>query len=352
MKKQKIFPILLGLSIWALLCLFAGCAKQAVEPVFLPVPTSKPTAAPIPLPTPKPDALTAQAGVYTIAWLSDTQYYCSKWPDTFYAMTGFLRDEARRMNLRYFVHTGDMVNSYKQEEQWRVAVRAMASLTRIPGGVLAGNHDVHHDDANYKNFSAYFGEKQFDFKPCYGESYQDNRGHYDLWEAGGTAYIFVYMGYAPDQKAIDWVRSVLDRFPERVGVLCLHDYFLSDLNLSEDGQRFYDQVVSQCPNLYMVLCGHRYNVACVPAAFDDDGDGVKDRKVYQMIGNYQAAGSEGGSGYMRFIQIDEAKGEMRIYSYSPLLDDYVYFDEPEHRKEKYAVDPAGEYTELPLPWLP
>ena len=254
------------------------------------------------------------------------------------------------MNLRYFAHTGDLVNRYNNEEQWEVAVRAMASLSRIPGGVLAGNHDIHGDDANYKYFSAYFGESQVSFNPCYGESYKDNRGHYDLWEAGNTKYLFVYMGFAPDDAAIAWVRSVFDRFPDRIGVLCLHDYFKTDLTLSDDGQRFYNKVVSKCPNLYLVLCGHRYNIADVPAVFDDDGDGNIDRTVYQMIGNYQAA-QEGGRGYLRFIQIDEAMEELRVYSYSPLMDDYVYYDDPEHQAEKYAADPAGETVCLPLPWL-
>lgn len=37
----------------------------------------------------------------------------------------------------------------------------------------------------------------------------------------------------------------------------------------------------------MVLSGHRYNIACVPEEFDDDGDGTPDRKAYQMICNYR-----------------------------------------------------------------
>ena len=343
---KKLLSLLLLLALLGL----SACARPAVE--HIPLSSVTPVPAPLPTPTPEPDALTAKEGVYTIAWLSDTQYYCSKWPETFYAMTAFLRDEAARMDLRYFVHTGDLVNNYDQEEQWLVAVRAMASLTRIPGGVLAGNHDVRREKANYQNFSAYFGENQFSFKSCYGESYQDNRGHFDLFEAGDTAYIFVYMGYAPDAACIKWVRSVFDRFPERVGVLCLHDYFKTDLSLSSDGQRFYDQVVAKCPNVYLVLCGHRYNIAARPAFFDHDGDGVAERTVYQLIGNYQTTGKKGGSGYMRFIQIDEVLGEMRVYSYSPVLDDYVYYDDPKHQAEEYAVDPADEYARLRLPWLP
>lgn len=345
---KKLLSLLLLLALLSL----AACARPVIEPVPLPSATPAPAPTPLPTPTPVPDALTAREGVYTIAWLSDTQYYSSKWPETFYAMTAFLRDEAARMDLRYFVHTGDLVNNADQEEQWLVAVRAMASLTRLPGGVLAGNHDVHRTQADYRNFSAYFGENQFSFKPCYGESYQDNRGHFDLFEAGDTGYLFVYMGYAPDAACIKWVRSVFDRFPERVGVLCLHDYFKTDLSLSSDGQRFYEQVVSQCANVCLVLCGHRYNIAAKPAFFDDNGDGAPERTVYQLIGNYQAAGQEGGSGYMRFIQVDEVLGEMRIYSYSPVLDDYIYYDEAEHQAENYAADPAGEYTRFPVPWLP
>ena len=350
------------LILLCLLLLLAGCAPQQEDLVILtpaptpaptptPQPTPTPRPTPPPTPTPEPDALTAGPGVYTIAWLSDTQYYSAKWPDTFYAMTAFLRDEAQRMDLRYFVHTGDLVNSYSQEEQWEVALRAMASLARIPGGVLAGNHDVHYDDADYDYFSRYFGEKEGALRPCYGGSYEDNRGHYDLWEAEDSQYLFVYMGYAPDGDCIDWVRSVFDSYPDRIGVLCLHDYFKTSLELSDDGQRFYDQVVSQCPNLYLVLCGHRYNIACVPASFDDDGDGAPERTVYQLMGNYQAAGQEGGSGYMRFLQVDEGAGVMRVYSYSPLLDDYRYYDGPDTQGEEYAVDPEAEYAQFPLPWL-
>ena len=160
------------------------------------------------------------------------------------------------------------------------------------------------------------------------------------------------MGYAPDEAAIQWVREALDSHPDRVGVLCLHDYFTTKLERSDTGEAYYQQVVAQCPNLYLVLCGHRYNVACIPAVFDDDGDGVEDRTVYQMMGNYQAAGQEGGSGYMRFLQVDEGEGVIRVYSYSPLLADYRYYDTPGAQDEKYAVDPDREYVQFPIPWRP
>ncbi|MDR0839932.1 MAG: metallophosphoesterase [Christensenellaceae bacterium] len=343
---MKRICILLYIACLVGLC---GCAAAPASlPSVTPLPLS-PVATPAP-PTPTPDALSAQGGVYTFAWISDTQYYSRSYPEIYAAMTAFLRDNAKRLNLAYILHTGDLVNNYDQEEQWLAAVRAMSSLARLPYGVLAGNHDVHHDDANYTNFSAYFGEAQFAGRPWYGGSYQNNRGHYDLIDADGTQYIFVFMGYAPDAKALAWLRATFAQYPNRVGVLCLHDYLDTDLSLLPTGAQIYEKVVRRSPNLYMVLCGHRYNVGCVPAAFDDDGDGAIDRTVYQMIGNYQAAGDTGGGGYMRFLQIDEQEGVIRTYSYSPVAEDYTYFDTPEAQAEKYTADPANESAVYPIPW--
>ena len=101
----------------------------------------------------------------------------------------------------------------------------------------------------------------------------------------------------------------------------------------------------------MVLCGHRYNSRCIPAAVDDDGDGAADRTVLQMICNYQAAGFVGGDGYLRLMQVDEAAGEIRFYNYSPLHDDFVYYDTEEHRSENHAFDPDGEQGVVPIPWM-
>ena len=172
---------------------------------------------------------------YTIAWMSDTQHYSNRFPDIFYAMTAYLRDAEKELNLKYVAHTGDLINNYGSERQWENAVRAMASIANIPAGVCAGNHDVKHDDALYDNFSRYFGEKQSDYRECYGGSFQDNRGHYDLIDAGSTRYLFIYMGYHVEQDGIEWIKSVLEQYPDRVAVLCTHAYFDTDLTLLADG---------------------------------------------------------------------------------------------------------------------
>ena len=328
---------------------------QKPDPTFAPTaapteaPTPESTPEPTPEPTPVPPKYAAADGVYTIAWISDPQHYSEKFPDVYYAMTAFLRDHAAEMNLAYIIHTGDFVNHSQKEEEWEVADAAQAMIDDIPNGVLAGNHDVT-DPASYRMFCRYFGEKRYADKPWYGESYKDNRGHYDLLTLGGTDYVFVYMGFEPDKAAFQWVKDAFAKYPARVGVLCLHDYYTKQLTLSEDGQKWYDQVVKTTPNLYMVLCGHKYGSYLFPEDFDDDGDGSVDRTVYQMLFNYQATMNDGGGGYLRLIRINEADGTMLHLTYSPPRDDFNRFDDPAMREDYYPFDERNEEFTVPLPW--
>lgn len=320
-------------------------SEPAATPTDSPTP---PTATPIPTPTPAP--YEASKGVYTIAWFSDTQHYSALFPNTFYVMTEFFRDNAEPMNLGYIVFTGDFVHNNDDEQQWIVADEAMRSIENIPNGVLAGNHDMEPSTGGYELYYKYFGEHRYDDKPYYIKSFEDNRGHYDLLTLGNTDYLFVYMSHSPSTAAIKWVKEVVDEYPQRVAILCLHDYFTSEGELSEDGQRWYDRVVSTCHNLYMVLCGHKYGIYCTPAYFDDNGDGTSERTVYQMMLNYQAAGDYGGNGYLRLMQVDEAAGTIKMVTYSPLTDDYNMFDDGLELDARYWMDSSAEDFTIDIPW--
>lgn len=299
-----------------------------------------------------PDPLTATDGVYTFGWISDTQNYCKAFPDVYFAMTSFLFNSRERLNLKYVIHTGDLVHNVTSEYQWQIADAAMRELFDVPQGVLAGNHDVAIADgqADYTAFSRYFGKERFAGGFWYGGSYGDNRGHYDLIRAGNTDYIFAYMGYPVDSAGADFLNSAFSAHPDRVGVLCVHDYFDNACKLTEQGAFLFETVVRQNPNLYLVLCGHRYACKTVPVDVENP-DGSR-RTVLQSIANYQAAGREGGSGYLRLIQVDEKNQAIRIISYSPLLNDVAFYDEPENALDPAYFDPDGECEIMAVPWLP
>ncbi len=327
------------------------------ENIFVPNASIPPTPTPDEDPTSPPavERYAVSEGVETVAWMSDTQHYANYQtnglsPDIYPAMTRFLRDKAEAMNLVYVVHTGDLVHVSDNEENWKIARAAQDLLSDIPNGVLAGNHDMDPAKGGYANYWKYFGQDRYDHQECYGESFENNRGHYDLVTVCGRNYIFVYMSHGPDKKAIQFMVQSFQKYPDRVGILCLHDFITTEGTLSEAGEQLREQVVAKCPNVYMVLCGHRYGLYSLEDAFDDDGDGVKERKVYEIMMNYQAAGKEGGGGYLRLMQFDEEAHEIRCVNYSPYLKDYDWLDDPAHKEKRYEMDEKSESFTIKMPW--
>ena len=97
------------------------------------------------------------------------------------------------MNIQYLFHDGDIVDDVDMISQWENADAAYKKLDEagLPYGVLAGNHDVGHLAGDYTNYSTYFGEDRFINNQWYGESYKNNRAHYDLISVGGIDFIMM-----------------------------------------------------------------------------------------------------------------------------------------------------------------
>lgn len=318
-----------------------------------PTPDTEPAPTETPIPAaaqqvPEPTiSYVAEDGVDTVAWISDTQHYANidenGIADIYPTITTFLQEHREELHLKYVVHTGDLVHRNGKEDNWKRAKAAMDILGDIPVGVLAGNHDMAADSGGYTLYKKYFGESVYKDRDYYGESFEDNRGHYDLITLCGREYIFVYMSYAPDEKALAFIKSSFDKYPDRVGILCVHDFMTTEGTRSDMGKTIEEQIVSQCPNVYMVLCGHRYGLYCLTSTYGE-------RTVYEMMQNYQAAGKEGGSGYFRLMQFDEEKGEVRILTYSAYLHDFNWLDDPDHREKRYEMDENSETFTLKMPW--
>jgi hypothetical protein len=341
---KKILSILL-----LFVFLISGCAGQAepqkqespsisIGPAGTPFPEDLSGLLPL-VPGAKSDPLSVRDGVYTFCWMTDTQYYSQDYPWIFQSMTAFLKNSAQRMDLKYIMHTGDLVNKMWGESQWDIALECLENLDGIPFGLLGGNHDVSADGVlDFAEFGKRFGKSYVKGKSFIGGSYENSRGRYDLLNIGHTKYLFVYMSYGPDEECLDWVNSVFEKYPDRAGFLLLHEYYDSDGVLTEAGKTIYERVVKHNPNLYMVLCGHRYTSALHSESIDDDGDGRPDRTVHQMIADYQKA-AFGGAGYMRFLQIDERNKEIRVLTYSPYKDDFDYYDPKEYpEKDEFTLD--------------
>lgn len=277
---------------------------------------------------------------YTFVWMSDTQYYSESYPHIFDRQTQWIVENADEMKIKYVFHTGDLVDEYDKEEQWNNADQFMKTLddARIPNGVLAGNHDVDHKTNDYTQYYRFFGEDRYKDRPYYGGSYKNNRGHYDLISANGNDYIMIYMGWGVDDESISWINKVLAEHPHRKAILSFHEYLLATGTRHPLGDKIYNQIVVPNQNVIAVLSGHYHEAQTLVDEIDDNGDGSPDRKVYQLLADYQA-GPEGGQGYMRLLHFDQDQDRIIVNTYSPYLNDYNFYDPDKYpNKDEFVID--------------
>lgn len=283
---------------------------------------------------------TPDAYDYTFVWMSDTQYYAESYPYIFDAETKWIAEHQDDMKIKYVMHTGDLVNISTEEEQWKNADTYMKTLddNNVPYGVLAGNHDVDQVNNDYTDYYRYFGDDRFKNKPYFGGSYLNNRGHYDLISAGGNDYIMIYLGWGITDEGIKWMNDVLAAYPDRKAILNFHEYLLATGSRHPLGDKLYNEVVVPNENVVAVLSGHYHEAQTLVDEIDDNGDGTPDRKVYQMLADYQA-GPEGGQGYMRLLHFDQDNNRVIVNTYSPYMNDYNYYDPAAYpEKDEFVME--------------
>ncbi|OAB46176.1 S-layer homology domain-containing protein [Paenibacillus glacialis] len=290
--------------------------------------------------TNKPMPETQDPYDFSFVWMSDTQYYSQSYPKIYEKIVNWVVDQKEKMNIKYVIHTGDVVDKSYQEYQWLEADKDMKVLedAQIPYGVLAGNHDVGHQDNDYTKFQQYFGEDRFKNNLTFAGSYENNRGHYDLVSSNGNDFIIVYMGWGLGDKEIDWMNEVVAKYPERKAILSLHEYMLVSNNRAPIADKIFEKVVKPNKNVFATLSGHYHDAQLKVDELDDNGDGVTDRKVFQMLADYQGA-PEGGLGYIRLMQFDMKNNKLHIKTYSPHLDDYNFYDPLTNpNKDEFTLD--------------
>lgn len=283
-----------------------------------------------------PDA--AGANEYSFAWMSDTQLYSRDYPEIFTAMTSWLAVNAQSMNIRFLVHTGDLVHVCENGQEWQNANAAMSLLDgRLRYSVIPGNHDLARIGDPAATFLRYYGGNRWGSSSRM-QWFEDGLGNMQIVDAGPREYLFLSLGYNPSAEAIQWANDRLAEHPELVAVFTTHNYMSSNGTLSDTGRQLYEQIVVPNPNVRLVLCGHNHESAMLTSTLDDDGDGQADRTVYQLLADYQAT-ENGGNGYLRLLTVDEEAEELWVRTYSPWLDDYDYYNADEFSgKDRFEID--------------
>ena len=275
-------------------------------------------------------------GVFTLGWVSDPQWYAFAYPDILTKQNDWIAENYKDLDMQYLLHTGDLVGEPHDLKQWEFVSGEYKKWddAGLRYGVLAGNHDV--DGTDRTEFQQYFGEERYNQNEWYGESYDDNRGHYDLVTLGGVDFIFTYLGYGSTaDEDFAWLNAVLAEYPTRIAMLCFHDYLKVDATRSSTGEKLFNDVVLKNPNVRAVFCGHNYNATRRVDDIDDNGDGAPDRSVFQLMANYQDL-ENGGNGFFRLMECDVNEGTIRSKTYSPYLNQYNAFDNSDATRDEYG----------------
>ncbi len=270
-----------------------------------------------------PDAIDSP---FTVAWMSDPQYYAESFPAIYKKLADWLVEGYASGKISYVVDTGDIVNKSLERRQWVVADTSMRILDEagMPYGAISGNHDIQHEQKVYDAYLYYFGEKRFSGDLHRGGSWRGGINHYDLLSFGAYDFIFLFIGngYEADTEGLAWADGILKAYPDRTAVVLTHYYLNANGTKSAGGRAIYDALVVPNDNVRLVLCGHIHGAAIAKQRIRR-ADGSS-RLVTEMLADYQS-NPFGGEGYLRLLTFDPSKAMLSVRTYSPWLDKWNSF---------------------------
>ena len=281
---------------------------------------------------------------FKIVLLPDTQYYSESYPAIFTAQTRWVVDNIAAENIKFVMHEGDITNK-NTKKQWKNANASLSVLDRkIPYLLVPGNHDTGiNGSSNVRDttlFNSYFPVERFSNSPSFGGVYESRKldNHYQYFSAGGTDWLVIGLEFGPRNPVLTWANNVVAAHPYRRVIVVSHSHMFSDDTQHgpshkwnphqygvankpggvNDGTEVWQKFLRHHPNITFVFNGHVLN--------DGKGrlisTGDHGNKVYQMLANFQML-SEGGSGYLRLVEIDPTQSRVSVKSYSPYLDKYL-----------------------------
>ena len=285
---------------------------------------------------------------FTVAVLPDTQFYCdcrlklsAKWGNGdlrryFFKQTEWVRDNQKRLNIKFLVHEGDIVQADAPEE-WAIAKEAMSVLDgKVPYCMCLGNHDMGFEKADNQyggnigvnrttHFNTYFPREKFAERPEFGGTFDPDR-HDNSWyhfEAAGLKFLIVSLEYHPRDEVLDWANRIVAQNPDHRAIVLTHAYLKKDktrttnkLKLKgNNGEQMWQKFVSKHKNIFMVLCGH-FSGEAVLTSTGDHGN-----QVHQILSDYQGM-NNGGESWLRYMVFKPESNKIGIYTYNPALDKF------------------------------
>jgi hypothetical protein len=275
---------------------------------------------------------------FTIVAMPDTQFYacganCTQNgdPATFSAQTQWALDQLDTLNVAFVTQLGDCVQNGDNggdDSEWMVASNAFAIIEDpittmltdgIPFGIAVGNHDqspIADPDGTTTFYNQYFGEAHFAGRAYYGGHFGSNNDNsYQLFSAGGIDFIILHLEYdtTPDAGVLTWADNLLQTHSNRKAMVTAHWLLNANGTFSAQGQAVYDALKANS-NLFLMMCGHISDEARRSDIFGGN-------EVHTLLSDYQSR-TNGGDGWLRYLQFDVQNNTIDVKTYSPTLDQH------------------------------
>ncbi len=248
--------------------------------------------------------------------------------------TEWLVDQQDELDLRFVTHTGDLVNwDTPDHAQYEHASKGMVPLEEagIPYSIAIGNHDTQATgegggardpkrtrelQRDTTTFNEYFtAERYGGVTGAFERGKVDNI--YSVHEAGGTRWLVLVLELWPREEVVAWARGVVEANPDANVVVATHEFLNSGLGIAQSAgygdtspQYLYDNLISQYPNVKLVLSGH---VGQAGSRVDTGKDG---NKVHSFLTTFHSQTSNP----VRLFEIDTEADTLTTWIYGPYTD--------------------------------
>lgn len=289
---------------------------------------------------------------FTIAVMPDPQVYTKYFPEILYSQSDWIAANQDTLNIQLVIDEGDNVHFGDTDDwQWERVDAAFSTFddAQIPYLISVGNHDMGDNPTQFvtaygrdtTKFNQYFPVSRNANKPWYGgHAENDNDNHYVLFEAGNVRFLAITLEFGPNDSQLDWANKVVAAYPDRFVIVVTHAYLGEDGYLladdlggvghyqlpdANDGKQIWDKFVSLHDNIHLVLCGHIHGSSLEGCSYHQTSIGKNGNVVHEILSNFQSYMDE-QSGFLRLLDFDVTHRTMRVYTYSPWLDQYITDD--------------------------
>ncbi len=282
----------------------------------------------------------AQSDPFTLVVLPDTQRYSERGPAPFNAQTQWVADHVLSENLVFLTHVGDLVENGgegtdRNQVEWDRANAAMSILDGdlgvepdglIPYSAVPGNHDYDKENKHsegHDRFVEFFGASRYSGRSWYFGSSPDELNHYQVFEAGGMAFLHIGLEWEARDSSLAWAQSVIDSHSSLPAIVTTHSYLnhhgihSSERQTSDgnSGMDIFRKLISPNPQIFMVFNGH-FSGEARQVSMNDAGS-----EVFELLANFQDR-SNWADGYLRLVEFLPEEDRIDVRTYSPLLGRY------------------------------